>query len=386
MADVVVQEKERVKPDIKHYAPNVANHLTQEQHYDRVLRLKHEISETNNKSRPPILDIIDLDRIRPSSMPLVEPDVCSSLPMTADMNDSSIAVAYNCEDVTTTPLPILNYPCSTFDSTSQHGYSEESQNLLQNITKTTKEERDNVETLTRGQRENTIWFEQRKGAFTASNFGRIMRCNDKTAPRLTADIMGYNNHRYANLPLPIRWGIKHEETAIDLYLKQFSSKHIGVSFRKTGLYIHPTFGYLRASPDGLVECQCHGNRLIEIKCPFAHRDKDIREVFEKNDIDYLDKDLEQPLKRGQTRGYFEQVTGQLAITGIKLCDFVIYTKKGIVVLPIEFDKYYWEMAMLPKLVRMFAKHIIPELLTRQIQRKQTEKVLKDDTTDSASSN
>ena len=141
---------------------------------------------------------------------------------------------------------------------------------------------------------------------------------------------------------------------------------------------------MRASPDGIISCSCHGERLIEVKCPYVHRDKDLKDCFVRNDIEYLDSKLEQPLKRGHTRGYFEQVTGQLAITGLELCDFVVFSKQGILSFPIKFDKYYWEMAMLPKLVRVFEKYIAPELLLRKIGQVINIPKISEDTTESAS--
>ena len=312
------------RQDIENYAPNVAVRLTQEQHYDRVLRLKHELNEANReKQRLPILDIIGLNRIRPESLRLDDPKALETLPSSANIHDPSIAIAHIHEDVTTTPMPIVKQPCKNLQS-NHHDFANECNKLADNVTKTTLEERVNVEILTRGQRENSIWFEQRKGAFTASNFGRIMKCGERGAKKLTEDIMGYTKKSECRVPLPIRWGIKNEEKAIDQYLKQFSSQHNDVKFNKTGLYIHPTFGYLRASPDGLLSCSCHGERLIEVKCPYSYRDKNLSEMFADNAIDYLDITREQPLKKGHPRGYFEQVTGQMAITDIPLCDFAMY--------------------------------------------------------------
>ena len=385
MGDVKVTDKPTRRPDIVNYAPKVAIRLTQEQHYDRVLRLKHELNEANReKPKPPIIDIIDVNRIRPDSVKLAQPKALETLPKSANLHDPSIAIAHIYEDVSTTPMSIAEYPCEKLHS-SHKDFVKEFNKLLVNVTKTTQEERVNVENLTRGQRENSIWFEQRKGAFTASNFGRIMKCSERGAKRLAEDIIGYTNKTQTKVPLPIRWGIKNEEKAIDLYLKQFSSTHSDVEFRKTGLYIHPNFGYLRASPDGLLSCSCHGERLVEVKCPYAYRDKNLSEMFADNAIEYMDITMEQPLKKGHTRGYFEQVTGQMAVTGIQMCDFVMYSKKGIISLPVTFDKYYWEMVMLPKLARAFKAYIVPELVKIRIENELHAQQVDKNSTESASS-
>ena len=41
--------------------------------------------------------------------------------------------------------------------------------------------------------------------------------------------------------------------------------------------------------------------------------------------------------------YFAQVQGQLGVTKIEECDFVIYTTKGIHSIPIKFDKLYYKI-------------------------------------------
>ncbi len=39
-----------------------------------------------------------------------------------------------------------------------------------------------------------------------------------------------------------------------------------------GLQINPQYPHLAASPDGLVSCDCCGNGVIEIKCPYCFKE------------------------------------------------------------------------------------------------------------------
>ena len=41
------------------------------------------------------------------------------------------------------------------------------------------------------------------------------------------------------------------------------------------------------------------------------------------------------------RAYFPQVQDQMGVTGAFWCDFIVYTKKGILVERIAFDPAYW---------------------------------------------
>ena len=46
--------------------------------------------------------------------------------------------------------------------------------------------------------------------------------------------------------------------------------------------------------------------------------------------------------------WYYQIQGQMAITGIHHTDLVIYTNKGILVVPVEFNQLFW-LRMLEKL-------------------------------------
>ncbi len=50
--------------------------------------------------------------------------------------------------------------------------------------------------------------------------------------------------------------------------------HTGVEVKRSGLVINPDYIFLGASPDGLVTNPISedNNRLLEIKCPYAHKD------------------------------------------------------------------------------------------------------------------
>ena len=55
----------------------------------------------------------------------------------------------------------------------------------------------------------------------------------------------------------------------------------------------------------------------------------------------------------------------MAITGIRRTDLVIYTNKGILIVPVEFNEQFW-LSILDKLHLFFVKFIVPELLTESI--------------------
>jgi hypothetical protein len=51
------------------------------------------------------------------------------------------------------------------------------------------------------------------------------------------------------------------------------NNHSAFEIENAGLYVSTSHGYITASPDGIFKCPCHGSTVIEIKCPFSHRNK-----------------------------------------------------------------------------------------------------------------
>jgi hypothetical protein len=66
-----------------------------------------------------------------------------------------------------------------------------------------------------------------------------------------------------------QWGDTHEEYVRDLY-----ASSMGVEVKPCGTRLHPT-GVIGATPDGIRS----DGILIEIKCPYAGRDRDILDTL-----------------------------------------------------------------------------------------------------------
>lgn len=108
------------------------------------------------------------------------------------------------------------------------------------------------------------------------------------------------------------------------------SRMKNVNFTPCGLVIHPDAPWLGASPDGLVfdPSAQPPFGLLEIKCP--------------NVKNYVDCNCLR-MQYGATslresHAYFWQVQGQLLITGLKWCDFVVYAEEDMLVQRIHVDE------------------------------------------------
>ena len=60
--------------------------------------------------------------------------------------------------------------------------------------------------------------------------------------------------------------------------------------------------------------------------------------------------------------YYHQVQGAMAITGIHVTDFVVWTPVSMKVQEINFDTYLWDVVMSPKLKEFYKNYMLPAIL------------------------
>lgn len=157
-----------------------------------------------------------------------------------------------------------------------------------------------------------------------------------------------------------------------------------------GLFIDPQRPWLAASPDGLVR-DGPDQWLLEVKCPFKHKDKRVEEACRQDkdfcleaepqqpagvrtsssalltpadwllrcfpcqvtsDPVFLSQSLSYSLKTSHR--YFTQVQCQLAVTGLQRADFVVFTREETVIVPVTFDPERWKDT-LSKLERFYVE-------------------------------
>ena len=224
----------------------------------------------------------------------------------------------------------------------------------------------NIEQATRIQRSN-IWFEQRNGRLTASNFHRAStrlktyvkdKCDTSCA---TSDILGYSQPPKEKTA----YGYKNENIAAVKYEELLIQKgHKQVKVSECGLFVGKNEPYLGASPDRIVTCECCPQRVLEIKCPTVGEEeqispKNVTYLYEKNDTMFLK----------ENHAYYTQVQGQMYFTCLKQADFFVFCKSGLSHLEtIQFDRAFWS-SILGDLKLYYHAFVIPELVTKRIKQK-----------------
>ena len=130
-----------------------------------------------------------------------------------------------------------------------------------------------------------------------------------------------------------------------------------MSIKGAGLFVDYQNPYLGASPDGLVECACCGKGVLEVKCPFCHKDN-----LPEDDSGFcmVNSDGKWSLKRSHS--YFYQVQLQLHVCSDALyADFVAWSQAEVAIDRIYRDDQFFEDC-LEKARNFFVYGILPEIV------------------------
>ena len=140
-----------------------------------------------------------------------------------------------------------------------------------------------------------------------------------------------------------RYGTENQNKAREEYKKEMVKYHHNFELKPTGFRINEKFPQLGASPDGFIYCDCHGQGILEIKCP--HKYKDGLEI---------------------NHEYYYQVQGQMPVLGNRnYCDFYIWSKNEQKICWVE-KNYSFCQNMFIQLKNVFTLKILPEVLTRSV--------------------
>lgn len=223
---------------------------------------------------------------------------------------------------------------------------------------------DNLTKTTTQQSLNHKWMLHRAGRITASNC-KCAFAMDVKSPALSTikQIMQYGCH--IDTPAT-KYGKEMETTARDSYFNENTSKHDNLTITSTGLHINQKYPFLGASPDGILNCSCHGKGLLEIKCPFKYKDG------LKHWIDDKNCPITAAKKMKINHPYYFQVQLQMLVTELRYCDFFVWsngTSPGDTFQVRVCINEEFCFKLKEKLESVFHVVILPELVCRKFDEK-----------------
>jgi roadblock/LC7 domain-containing protein len=184
----------------------------------------------------------------------------------------------------------------------------------------TQDDAEKLEKFTVDQSGNALWYEERKKRVTASQFARICKRKKDITDTFVSSIFESKNFTTE----ATSYGKCNENIAKQKYMEKFHNVHI----HDCGLVVNPRFSFLAASPDGKV-CIEGQTGVLEIKCPFSARDLLIAEAV--NLPKFCLEILGDSYTLKKNHDYYFQIQGQLMVTGVSFCIFVVYTRKDLFV-------------------------------------------------------
>ena len=180
------------------------------------------------------------------------------------------------------------------------------------------EEARKIQVATKAQALCEKWHKDREGGLTASNFGKILK-RKKVKEEFIQSM-------YYPKPFTLKatsYGIASEPKAKELYRGKYPSRHV----HNAGRMLEPELPFLGATPDAII-CDDGKTGLLEIKCPFGSRDITIEEAAS-TIKDFCVINNGQDIKLSKSHNCYYQIQGQLLLSGLDFCNFVLYTRADL---------------------------------------------------------
>lgn len=127
----------------------------------------------------------------------------------------------------------------------------------------------------------------------------------------------------------------------------FIIKMTQMTVQPCGMFVSKERPYLAGSPDGLVS----SSHTVEVKCPYSA-------TISAQTVSYLE-DKDGKIQLSKSHKYFDQVQGQMYVTGRQQCYFVVYTLVDCAVIQVAYDSEYVTTSLLPKLELFYHRRFLP---------------------------
>ena len=123
---------------------------------------------------------------------------------------------------------------------------------------------------TRHQAHSKVWFQQRTGRVTASRLKSAVCTNVMQPQQYLIKVVCYLESACFKSNATT-WDCQHEEEVCREYESMAQSHHIDFSISKSGSVVPESYRFMSASPDGIIDCECCGHGVLELKCPNSER-------------------------------------------------------------------------------------------------------------------
>lgn len=216
-----------------------------------------------------------------------------------------------------------------------------------------------IEEATRQQSESKFWKIFRFGRITASNLREVCG-TDLTKPSLSLlkKICYENNIKSA----ACQYGKENEAEAFEALFEQIITHHDNPTKAGSGLIISHNFPCLGATPDGIINCDCHGKITVEIKCPYVGKDcSDFTDLLLKLKDPYVKRTPDGEIILNTKHKYYYQSLMQLHLTNASFGYFYIWSKHKQYIFEIHRNDDFWNKCQ-ERAVNFFKIIVLREMM------------------------
>lgn len=164
-----------------------------------------------------------------------------------------------------------------------------------------------------------------------------------------------------------------EELAIKEFVKSIKESDEEASVSKSGVRVDAKQPFLAASPDGIFKCKCHGEAVVEVKCPFSLRGNTVVEIAAKKDS-FLTMNENGEIAISIKHAYYYQIQLQMHVCSLEKGVFITHTRKETVFLFVNYDKEF-TCSAIAKAKDFYLNTIMPELLVNWFSRAAEQQIL-----------
>ena len=167
------------------------------------------------------------------------------------------------------------------------------------------------------QGESKEWLNEHSRRITASNCGKVLFRVKVPSESMLKGIFLSSISLHARA---IAHGKAKGKGARTIYCRKMQKIIPHFALYDAGFTVNPLWPYFGASPDGKVYDPSEPESpsgLLEIKCPYSLKNKTINQAAASNTCYVESRNSKCYLNRNHRCGYFAQVQGQLALTGLK---------------------------------------------------------------------
>ncbi len=236
-----------------------------------------------------------------------------------------------------------------------------------------KDQRSTLAAATAEQSNSPLWHAYRVGRLTSSINYEIFTKMNTLRKKGAADMTRLIDQVMGTAPdlghlATIQWGRDHEAEALATFIAVEKDKHTFKFCSPVGLIVDTDMPYIAASPDALFECECHGLRPVEIKCPHSVKEGPVEAQLDKLSFIKVENGT---IKMNKAHKYYGQVQTQLAVLRqirghSQVGYFCVWSPVGDpLILEVPFDLHFWKK-MKANLVDFFREYIAPRLLLMPI--------------------